>query len=194
MRTHFFIVLTQPKAGEEARYHDWYSNRHVFDLIDIPGIEAAQRFSLKDPGTGSDLKDFLAIYEFSDLDLALSGLAERRGTERMPTTDAIDRSASRAIVFEPLCSVSIDYDFDGQSLYMFDLANPAGGLGREESAVRLIASARQSREGRPAFNFAVFAEPEQPLNLSNIPGVKSRLSARLSSLTARIAQAEGGSA
>ena len=42
-----FVVLSNPVAGHEEEYNDWYSNRHLADIVAIPGFSAVQRFVLR---------------------------------------------------------------------------------------------------------------------------------------------------
>lgn len=115
----FYLVFTQPKAGRDEEFNDWYSNRHIHDLVAIPGIVAAQRYRLLDPTTGEATPDYLAIYELSDVDLAIAGMAERRDTDRMLSTDAINRDMSRGVIFKPLWKVDNDWRFGRGRLDLF---------------------------------------------------------------------------
>jgi hypothetical protein len=38
------IVLNNPKEGQEDKHNDWYTKRHLGDVVSIPGIVSAQRF------------------------------------------------------------------------------------------------------------------------------------------------------
>jgi len=37
------VVLTNPVAGREDDYNDWYTNRHLGDVLEVPGIVSAKR-------------------------------------------------------------------------------------------------------------------------------------------------------
>ena len=54
MRNFRLVVLTNPVAGREDEYNDWYSNRHLGDVIAIPGIVAAQRFKANAKVAGAE--------------------------------------------------------------------------------------------------------------------------------------------
>jgi len=42
---HFkYVVFTEPKAGQDAAYNDWYDNIHLAEVIAVEGFVAAQRF------------------------------------------------------------------------------------------------------------------------------------------------------
>lgn len=40
-----FIVLSNPVDGQEQVYNDWYDNRHLQDVLTVPGFISAQRFA-----------------------------------------------------------------------------------------------------------------------------------------------------
>lgn len=46
MARHHFIVLSNPVAGREDDYNDWYDNEHLDDVLKVEGFVAAQRFRL----------------------------------------------------------------------------------------------------------------------------------------------------
>ena len=41
MTKHVFVVLTNAASGKEDAYNDWYTNRHIPDVLAIPGLVAA---------------------------------------------------------------------------------------------------------------------------------------------------------
>ena len=44
-----YIVNSRPSAPErEDEYNDWYTNTHLPEVLDIPGITAARRFKASD--------------------------------------------------------------------------------------------------------------------------------------------------
>lgn len=160
MSRYFYFVFTRAKPGQDKEFNHWYSERHIFDLVAIPGIAAAQRFRLVDSLSRAPMADYLAIYEFSDLELALAGIAERRGTDRMPSTEAIDREASRGVVFRPLWAVAEDWRFGAGHLDLVKFDGPTAAAQLEAGLGRLAAHERQSRPGPPAFDLARFrADP-----------------------------------
>lgn len=98
-----YFVMTRPYHGQERAYNHWYSSTHVHDLLAIPGIAGAQRFQREAvAGHACEGPPYLAIYVFTDTQLAIDGIVARRGTSLMPSTTALDRSASVAVVYNPL--------------------------------------------------------------------------------------------
>jgi hypothetical protein len=41
-----FVVLTNPLEGEEDTFNKWYDSTHVPEVLDVPGVIAAQRYDL----------------------------------------------------------------------------------------------------------------------------------------------------
>jgi hypothetical protein len=40
-----FIVLSDPVAGKEQAYNDWYDRQHLQDMLTVAGVVSAQRFA-----------------------------------------------------------------------------------------------------------------------------------------------------
>lgn len=94
-----FVVLTNPVAGKEAQFNDWYTNVHIREIVEIPGFVSAQRFKLADAQSGpTGPHGYLAIYEVEgDPAAALAALKAARPDLQM--SDALDRSAVSAQMF-----------------------------------------------------------------------------------------------
>lgn len=105
MTKHTFVVFTNPVDGKEAAYNDWYDNRHLPDVLDVPGFVSARRFRLSDTqrATGPFPWKYLALYEIEtdDLKKTLATLAERSGTAAMVMSDALAEQRL-AWVFDPI--------------------------------------------------------------------------------------------
>jgi hypothetical protein len=89
------IVLTNPVDGREDEYNDWYTGRHLDDVLAVHGFRAAQRFVFR-PGKLSTDPGFryLAIYEVAaatveEAEAALLATAAKR--ELMPISGALAR-------------------------------------------------------------------------------------------------------
>jgi hypothetical protein len=54
--TSYFVVLSNAVEGRDEEFNDWYTNRHLGDVLQVPGFSSARRFGL----AGSD-KQTLAI-------------------------------------------------------------------------------------------------------------------------------------
>lgn len=99
------IVLSNPIAGREQDYNDWYSGRHLDDVLAVHGFEAAQRFELREGRlTGDAPYRYLAIYEVEAEAVAEAEavlLATAANEQLMPISDALDRAWS-TWWFEPI--------------------------------------------------------------------------------------------
>lgn len=105
MPKYTFMVLTNPVEGQEDAYNEWYTNRHLSDVLDVPGFVSAQRFRLADTQRGQPPHPwrYLALYEIetNDLNKTLATLTERSGTDAMVISDAL-APERMAFVYEPI--------------------------------------------------------------------------------------------
>ena len=71
MPKYTFMVLTNPVEGQEDTYNDWYTNRHLADVLNVPGFVSAQRFKLADAQRGGSPQPwrYLALYQIDTDDL-----------------------------------------------------------------------------------------------------------------------------
>jgi hypothetical protein len=106
MAKYTFVVLTNPVAGKEAEYNEWYNKQHLPDVLNIPGMVCAQRFRLAEDQPGADKKThrYLALYEIETNDLpgVFKELAARGGTADMVMSESIDLKNANAAVFAPV--------------------------------------------------------------------------------------------
>ena len=105
MAIYRLIAFTDPIAGQDQEYNDWYNNVHLPDVVAIPGFVSAQRFVLK-TATAGDLKNkYLAIYdmETDDPEALMAEVGRRAGTEQMILSQALDLTSENSGIFEP-CS------------------------------------------------------------------------------------------
>jgi hypothetical protein len=108
MATYRLLVLSNPVEGREDEYNDWYTDRHLGDIVSLDGFVAAQRFRFvrpRRPGQEPEYR-YLAIYEVEEgkLDAAHAALVEASADReqahlenrqpRVPGSDALgDRVA-----------------------------------------------------------------------------------------------------
>lgn len=63
------MVFSNPAdADVEEQYNNWYSNKHLPDLMKVPGVIAATRYKIAQgvetlPGIAGDPHGYLAVYE-----------------------------------------------------------------------------------------------------------------------------------
>src|SRR5258708_2624899 len=82
----YFVVQTNALPGRDDEFNQWYTGRHISDVLDVPGFVAAQRFRLSSARRGPESPlcpyAYLAIYEIEcDPQAALDGLGRARGKE-----------------------------------------------------------------------------------------------------------------
>jgi hypothetical protein len=88
------IMLTNAKAGRDEEFKKWYDERHLGDMLRIPGVKGAQTFDsnmVMSPDPASTYK-YLAVYDITTEDLShtLGSLQKAAGTDAMPMSDAMD--------------------------------------------------------------------------------------------------------
>jgi hypothetical protein len=97
------VVLSNPVAGREDEYNDWYTNRHLDDVLAVPGITGAARLKLRSQPSSDEAWRYCALYDVDHDDPAsvLEALNARSGTEDMPLSDALDLAGVHAAIYEP---------------------------------------------------------------------------------------------
>ena len=95
MAKYTFLALTNPVAGKEKEFNEWYDKHHVPDVINVPGFISGQRFKLADAQFGGEASKgygYLAVYEIETDDIAatIKELKARGGTPDITPSDAID--------------------------------------------------------------------------------------------------------
>ena len=92
MARYTFVVLTQPVEGQEDEYNDWYTNTHLGDVLQIPGITAARRYQATDVTPVEEGGHrYCAVYEVEadDLNQIMEELGTRFADGRMKMSDAM---------------------------------------------------------------------------------------------------------
>jgi hypothetical protein len=104
---YLLVVNSNPVEGREQEYNEWYSKRHLADLLALPGVKSARRFVLNDTQVADapQLFKYLALYEIESDDLQdfLGQLYSRSGTESLPISTALSRTTS-AVLWKELSS------------------------------------------------------------------------------------------
>ncbi|SQD99060.1 MULTISPECIES: hypothetical protein [unclassified Parafrankia] len=108
MSRYRLVVLSEPTAGKEDEYNEWYDQQHLGDLVAIDGIESAQRFRRVDglPPEAAQVapQRYLALYEIEtdNIEDVLGDLMKRAGTTAMPISEALDLANATPWVFEEI--------------------------------------------------------------------------------------------
>ncbi len=99
MMEHKLIVLGNAVQGRDDEFNRWYDDVHLGDVLAVPGVSAAQRFTL----AAGQAWAYAAIYQITsdDPDAVSAEILARSGSERMPISDAFDMASSRVILATP---------------------------------------------------------------------------------------------
>lgn len=63
MKDYVYVVQSNPVPGREEEYNRWYNERHLADVLAVPGFVSAQRFKIADPNAeGAPPQAYLALY------------------------------------------------------------------------------------------------------------------------------------
>ncbi|MDB5481413.1 MAG: hypothetical protein JWO83_2466 [Caulobacteraceae bacterium] len=93
MPKHLFVVFTNAVDGLESEFNQWYSDTHLPDLLNVPGVGAAQRFSLSHTQMPDTLQPFkyMAIYELEtdNIQGVVDELNARLGSPDLVMSDAL---------------------------------------------------------------------------------------------------------
>ncbi|HEX3613198.1 MAG TPA: hypothetical protein VHU88_16030 [Sporichthyaceae bacterium] len=90
--TALLLVMSRPVPGREQDYDEWYTDRHLGDVLNAAGFRAAQRFRFVPSKLSRDpAAPYLAIYEVdaADREAAEKLLIEAANTPAMPISDAL---------------------------------------------------------------------------------------------------------
>lgn len=82
----YLLVLTNcTDPAREQEFNDWYTNVHIPDVLETPGIIRGTRFQLASaPREGQPRAQYLALYELGtdDLETVQKNLAENLANKR----------------------------------------------------------------------------------------------------------------
>jgi hypothetical protein len=98
------LVFSNPVAGREDEFNDWYDNVHLKDLLAIPGVTSAERFSFAPLGAGDTSEyAYLAVYQIDgDLGEVLAELGARSADGRNTMSDSLDAQRVLFKAWEPI--------------------------------------------------------------------------------------------
>jgi hypothetical protein len=93
METGVLLVWSSPVSDDEsAAYDSWYEQRHLPDVVSLPGFVSAERFEVVDHARCAESATRrLAVYRISapDLNEALGVLLEASTAGRLPLSSAL---------------------------------------------------------------------------------------------------------
>jgi hypothetical protein len=103
--TLLWLVFTKSVVGREAEFDTWYDEVHLPDVVDVPGVRAAQRFTLgperRDQSVEPEFRH-LAVYEIDgDPDEVFPEITRRIESGAMILAEALDRPKTWQSVWHP---------------------------------------------------------------------------------------------
>lgn len=107
-----FIVLSNPIEGEDDRFNNWYDEVHVPEVLDVPGVVAAQRYDLAelaipdDEGLPAQLPPpahrYLVIYEVEgEPEAVMAQFLERVMSGKMSLGETLDLTTVSMTAWRP---------------------------------------------------------------------------------------------
>jgi hypothetical protein len=97
MAAYTLVVMSNPVAGREDEYNDWYTNQHLGDVLRIEGFSAARRFEVSE-GHSAPHK-YMALYEMEtdNPGAVLEDLTKKANTPAMPISSAMDANVGMVL-------------------------------------------------------------------------------------------------
>jgi len=98
-----FVVMSNPVAGKERAYNEWYDGQHLGDVLKVPGFVSAQRFSFVSKINDVPHWRYCALYTIESDDPAsvVAELTRRVASGEIYVSDGIDPQVYAA-VYGPL--------------------------------------------------------------------------------------------
>lgn len=92
MARYRLVAFSNAADGRDDDYNRWYGRQHMPDVLAIPGMISAERYTC----VGEGPHRYMAIYEIEtdDLESLIAEFQKRAGTELMPISDALDRATA----------------------------------------------------------------------------------------------------
>ena len=105
-KTYRFIVFSNPVAGKEAEYLDWYRGQHIHDLLRIEGFVGAQMFKLADTqySTQPGPQRYMMIWEIrtDDPKRVFAQVQANLASGMTVKSDAFDWTSTASMTVEPI--------------------------------------------------------------------------------------------
>jgi hypothetical protein len=94
-----FIVMSNPVAGKERAYNEWYDGRHLSDVLKVPGFVSARRFSFVRKINDVPHWRYCALYTIESDDPAsvVAELTRRVASGEVYVSDGIDPQVYAAV-------------------------------------------------------------------------------------------------
>ena len=101
---HTYLVLTNAITGTDEEFNRWYDEIHLGDVLQVPGIVAAQRFRAAGDAATETYR-YCALYEIESDDPAavLAEIQRRAGSDSMQLSPTLSPDMLTCL-YSPLAS------------------------------------------------------------------------------------------
>ncbi len=96
------VVFSNPVAGKEDEFNQWYDTVHIPELLTVPGMLSATRYALHEAAIyhvqGGVVPDhtYMCIYEIEgDVDAIMGKIRQAVADGRIHMSDSLDLPSSR---------------------------------------------------------------------------------------------------
>jgi len=92
----YLVVLSKPVPGRDEEFNNWYTERHLGDVLALDGFVAARRFRfIPSRLTRQEPPAYMAIYEVAEgqrelAERSLLAALRGQGEDGMELSDALD--------------------------------------------------------------------------------------------------------
>jgi len=102
MTAYNFVVLSNPVAGKDAEYNDWYTNTHLGDVLRVKGFTGARRYKLDETAEGTHA--YMALYEMEtdDPQKVIADMMAKAGTPELMISPAIDIEGVTTVLYKAI--------------------------------------------------------------------------------------------
>ena len=96
------VVFSNPAAGKEDEFNEWYETVHIPELLTVPGMLSATRYALHEaaiyhvPGGVVPEHKYMCVYEMEgDVDAIMGKIRKAVADGRIHMSDSLDLPTSR---------------------------------------------------------------------------------------------------
>ncbi|MCH9673051.1 MAG: hypothetical protein K0U93_16565 [Gammaproteobacteria bacterium] len=101
MPRHLVFVLSEPTAGNDDEFHEWYEHTHIDEVLDSANWHSGQRFELTYEAGPACPNPFLACYEVDAVDAATAVDQLNSSRDQREQSKSINKKTAAMWVFSP---------------------------------------------------------------------------------------------
>lgn len=98
------LVFSNPVAGQEDAFNEWYDTEHLAQVTAVPGVVGGRRFDVVPASStgGAPAHRYLAVYDLTGApDEVVKEFVERAGSGEIGLSPALDMSTLAVSVWRP---------------------------------------------------------------------------------------------